>query len=85
MCESRSSCSFRRGIAGRGYADGHPGENACQLAGRILSLPGCEGLKGLNRISMERLMDVRGIGQVKAVQLKCVAELAARVGKSESG
>lgn len=63
---------------------GTRGENACQLAGRILSLPGCEGLKGLNRISMERLMDVRGIGQVKAVQLKCVAELAARMAKAKA-
>lgn len=63
---------------------GTRGENACQLAGRILSLPGCEGLRGLNRISMERLMDVRGIGQVKAVQLKCVAELAARMAKAKA-
>lgn len=58
------------------------GENACQLAGRILSLPGHEGLKGLNRISLERLMEIKGIGQVKAVQLKCVAELAARMAKA---
>lgn len=64
---------------------GTRGENACQLAGRILSLPGCEGLKGLNRISMERLMDVRGIGQVKAVQLKCVGGAGGPDGKSESG
>ena len=60
------------------------GENACQLAGRVLSLPGHEGLKGLHRISLERLMEVRGIGQVKAVQLKCVAELAARMAKAEA-
>ena len=60
------------------------GENACQLAGRILSLPGYEGLKGLNRIALERLMEVRGVGQVKAVQLKCVAELAARMARAEA-
>ena len=60
------------------------GENACQLAGRILSLPGYEGLKGLNRIALERLMEVRGVGQVKTVQLKCVAELAARMARAEA-
>ena len=63
---------------------GTSGENACQLAGRVLSLPGHEGLKGLHRIPLERLMEVRGIGQVKAVQLKCVAELASRMAKAEA-
>ncbi len=63
---------------------GTKGENVCQLAGRILSLPGYEGLKGLNRISLERLCTVKGIGQVKAVQLKCLAELAGRMAKAEA-
>ncbi len=63
---------------------GTRGENACQLAGRILSLPGYEGLKGLNRIGLERLLDVKGIGEVKAVQLKCVAELAARMARTKA-
>ena len=50
----------------------------------FLTLPGYEGLKGLNRIALERLMEVRGVGQVKAVQLKCVAELAARMARAEA-
>ena len=32
-------------------------ENACQLAGRILSLPGYEGLPGLRRIPLEKLRE----------------------------
>ena len=60
------------------------GENACQLAGRVLSLPGYQGLKGLSRIPLERLMKLKGIGNVKAVQLKCVAELAARMSRAEA-
>lgn len=63
---------------------GTKGENVCQLAGRILSLPGYEGLRGLNRISLERLCAVKGIGQVKAIQLKCLAELAGRMAKAEA-
>ena len=59
-------------------------ENACQLAGRVLSLPGYQGLKGLSRIPLERLMKLKGIGNVKAVQLKCVAELAARMSRAEA-
>lgn len=64
---------------------GSRGETVCQLAGRILSLPGYEGLSGLCRIPLERLTDLRGMGQVKAVQLKCLAELAARMAKASAG
>ena len=56
---------------------GTSGETVCQLAGRILSLPGYEGLSGLRRIPAERLLELKGVGHVKAVQLKCLAELAA--------
>lgn len=64
---------------------GTPGETACQLAGRILSLPGYEGLSGFGRIPLERLMELKGIGKVKAVQMKCLAELAARMAKASAG
>ena len=46
---------------------GSAGETVCQLAGRILSLPDFEGLPGLCRIPMERLMELKGVGSVKAV------------------
>ena len=64
---------------------GSAGETVCQLAGRILSLPDFEGLQGLCRIPIERLMEFKGVGKVKAVQLKCLAELAARMAKASAG
>ena len=64
---------------------GTEGENVCQLAARILSLPDYEGLEGLCRIPLERLTKLKGIGKVKAVQLKCLAELAARMAKASAG
>lgn len=64
---------------------GTSGEPVCQLAGRVISLPGYEGLQGLHRIPMEKLQKLRGIGRVKAVQLKCLAELASRMAKAAAG
>lgn len=61
---------------------GTVGETACELAGRILSLPGYQGLSGFGRIPLERLLKLKGVGKVKAVQLKCAAELASRMAKS---
>lgn len=61
---------------------GTVGETACELAGRILSLPGYQGLTGFGRIPLERLQDLKGVGKVKAVQLKCAAELASRMAKA---
>ena len=60
------------------------GESACRLAERILSLPGYEGLPGLRRIPLEKLRELRGVGKVKAVQLKCLGELAARMAKASA-
>jgi len=64
---------------------GTPGESALQLAGRILNMEGYEGLPGFQRIPLERLRKLKGIGMVKAVQLKCLAELAARMAKASAG
>lgn len=60
------------------------GESACQLAGRVLNLPGYQGLTGFARVPMERLLGLRGIGKVKAIQLKCIAELSARMAKASA-
>ena len=64
---------------------GTVGETACELAGRILSLPGYQGLTGFGRIPLERLLKLKGVGKVKAVQLKCAAELASRMAKATAG
>ena len=57
-----------------------------ELAGELLKLsPEKEGFTGLRRRSLEELSAVRGIGKVKAVQLKCVLELARRMAREEAG
>ena len=61
---------------------GRVGETACELAGRILNLPGYQGLAGFGRIPLERLLELKGVGKVKAVQLKCAAELSLRMAKA---
>ena len=61
-------------------------ESALELAGRILrSCPGEEGLKGLCAMTMEQLMQIPGIGRVKAMQLKCICELSRRMSKETAG
>lgn len=60
---------------------GTVGENTVSIANRVLSLPGerQKGILGLHHISLEELMSIRGIGQVKAIKLKCIAELSSRI------
>ena len=57
---------------------GSPGENVLDLARRILAQrPG--NLLVLYESSMQQLLKLPGIGRVKAIQLKCVAELSKRI------
>ena len=60
---------------------GAPGESAVQVAEQVLNLASYpkEGLLGLYNVTLEELMSVRGIGEVKAVKLKCLAELSKRI------
>lgn len=60
--------------------------SALELAGQILALfKGREGgLNGLHHISLKELMGIPGIGEVKAVKLKCIAELAIRMSKERA-
>lgn len=59
---------------------------ALSLAEQILSLnKGKErGLNSLHHISLEELMELPGVGEVKAVKLKCVAELAVRMAREKA-
>lgn len=57
---------------------GSGGESAISLAQRILK-NGDDGILNLVGLSAGDLMEIPGIGPVKAVQLKCIVELAKRI------
>jgi len=62
---------------------GSCGESALDLSRRILRLNGEKsGLLGIYHMSIADLMKVRGLGSVKAAQLKCIAELSRRISRS---
>jgi len=56
-------------------------DTSVQLAQKILNLnyTETEGINFLRNISLEELMQINGIGRVKAIQLKAVGELANRM------
>lgn len=65
---------------------GARGRTVLELAGDLLGLSdGKEGFAGLRRKSLEELSALRGIGKVKAVQVKCILELARRMAREEAG
>ncbi len=59
---------------------------ALNLAHKILSLAGRgkEGLNSLHHISLNELMEIPGIGEVKAIKVKCIAELAMRMARERA-
>lgn len=61
--------------------------SAVSLAEKILSLSkGRErGLNALHHISLSELMEIPGIGEVKAVKIKCIAELSKRMARERAG
>ncbi len=59
---------------------GTKGEDAVTLACRVLELCGKKrGIEGLHHVTIGQLMEIGGIGEVKAVKLKAVAELSNRM------
>ena len=60
---------------------GTKGISAVELGRRVLGLhdPQCESLSALPGISMEELRALPGIGEVKAVKLLCLSEIARRI------
>ena len=63
---------------------GTHGENAVELASRILYHQNENGLLGIHNISYEELINIKGIGKVKAVQILCISELAKRLAKASA-
>lgn len=63
---------------------GTKNETSVQIAQKILKLgkeQECGDLNFLKAITLEELKQIKGIGKVKAIQLKAVAELAIRMSK----
>lgn len=56
-----------------------------ELGRAVLQLSGCKwGLLGLHHFTMKELMKIPGIGEVKAVQLLCIAEIAKRISNMQA-
>lgn len=64
---------------------GTGGSTSVELAYEVLTAAGNHGLGGLHRISIPELCRIKGIGRVKAIQIKCIAELSRRIAKSAAG
>ena len=58
---------------------GTTGVSSIELARNILESGREKGLLGIHHLSIQELMDIRGIGQVKAIQIKCIGELSKRI------
>ena len=59
---------------------GARGKTSLELAREILSLPGKEeSLLGLYHCTRQELLQIRGVGEVKAIQLQCIGELSKRM------
>ena len=63
---------------------GTKGENVLDLAERILYHIGENGILGIHKFSVEQLMQIKGVGKVKAIQIACISELAKRLAKAEA-
>lgn len=66
-----------------GTADSSP----MDIGNSILGLPSVreEGLNGLHHVTVKELMGIKGIGEVKAVKLKCLTEFAMRMAMARAG
>ena len=63
---------------------GTQGENVIDLARNILYKDNEEGLLSIHHLTLEKLLDIKGVGKVKAVQILCISELAKRLAKASA-
>ena len=57
-------------------------KSSIELAREIIGLDRrYEGLAGLHHLTYEQLMQVKGIGKAKAVQILCLSEIASRISR----
>lgn len=65
---------------------GTKGSPSVEMAETVLNLSkDREGLLGLHRLSLTELQSVKGIGKVKAIQIKCIGELSKRIACEAAG
>ena len=57
-------------------------ENSIDIANKILLMS--DSLKGLQTLSLADLKNIKGIGKVKAIQLKAICELAKRMNQENN-
>lgn len=65
--------------------NGIKGSSSIDLANEILAITEASpypGLLGLMHLTLKDLMKINGVGQVKAIQLKCIGELSKRIAAS---
>ncbi|MCT4598217.1 MAG: DNA repair protein RadC [Vallitalea sp.] len=55
-------------------------ERSIEIAQRILSIKK-QGIRGINDLTLEDLQKISGIGRVKSIQIKAIAELSKRISK----
>ena len=64
---------------------GVKGESALELSRKVLACgEGGQGLLGIYHMSVSDLQKIRGVGKVKAVQIKCIAELSSRIARTQA-
>lgn len=64
---------------------GAKGHHSLDVAAQVLNISkGCPGILGIYHSSLEEIMAIHGVGKVKAIQIKCVAELARRFSKAQA-
>jgi DNA repair protein RadC len=64
---------------------GTRGVQSIELSRRVLALSKQEkNILGIHHVTITDLMRIKGIGQVKALQIKCIAELSKRISRTLS-
>ncbi len=61
---------------------GCKGKQSVELANDIISKSGNDGILGICKIDIIELLEIKGIGKVKALQIKCIGELSKRISRS---
>lgn len=59
---------------------GSKNERSIDLAHKVLKLSN-KGIAGIHQLSLKELQSITGIGRVKAIQIKAIAELSTRISK----